>query len=86
MVLSKENVTEGTMSTEESMSIDERRKYLKKMQKRYRKANYQEKGMLLDEMAAMTELHRKSLVRLMNGSLDRKARRKQRGWKSTPVR
>ncbi len=32
-VLSKENVTEGAMSTEESMSIDERRKYLKKMQK-----------------------------------------------------
>ncbi len=67
------------MSTEESMSIDERRKYLKKMQKRYRKANHQEKGVLLDEMMAVTELHRKSLVRLMNGSLARKVRRKQRG-------
>ncbi len=67
------------MSTDESMSIDERRKYLKKMQKRYRKANRQEKGKLLDEMVVVTELHRKSLLRLMNGSLARKARRKQRG-------
>jgi len=79
MVLSKENVTEGAMSTEDSMSIDERRKYLRKMQKRYRKAKHQEKGELLNEMVVVTELHRKSLIRLMNGSLARKARRKQRG-------
>jgi hypothetical protein len=67
------------MSTEEKMSIDERRKYLRQMQKRYTKAGRKEKGQLLDEMEAVTELDRKSLIRLMKGDLKRKARRKQRG-------
>jgi hypothetical protein len=69
----------GKMSTEEKMSIDERRKYLRQMQKRYTKAGRKEKGQLLDEMEAVTELDRKSLIRLMKGDLKRKARRKQRG-------
>jgi hypothetical protein len=30
-------------------------------------------------MEAVTELHRKSLIRLLNGSLERKPRRRQRG-------
>ena len=67
------------MSAEDKMNIDERYKYLRRMQKRYKKANLKEQGRLLDEMEAMTELHRKSLIRLMNGSLQRKSRRKQRG-------
>jgi hypothetical protein len=70
---------EVIMSTEDKMNIDERYKYLRRMQKRYKKANWKEQGRLLDEMEAMTELHRKSLIRLMNGRLERKPRRKQRG-------
>jgi hypothetical protein len=80
IVLSKENVTEGTMSQEERMTIDERRKYLQRMRVRYWQAkNKTERSRLLDEMEAVTELHRKSLLRLINGELARKPRRKQRG-------
>jgi hypothetical protein len=61
------------------MTIDERRKYLGRMKKRYVKASRKEQGQLLDEMEAVTELHRKSLIRLMNGSLERQPRRGQRG-------
>jgi hypothetical protein len=67
------------MSHEDEMSIDERRKYLDKMQRRYREAGRAEKGVLLDEMRAVTGLHRKSLVRLMNMPLVRKKRCRQRG-------
>jgi hypothetical protein len=70
---------EETMTTEENMTINERRKYLRKMKTRYVKANRQERSYLLDEMTAVTGLHRKSLIRLMHGSLARKPRRKQRG-------
>lgn len=67
------------MSKEEKMTIDERRKYLRKMQKRYRKANRKEKGQLLDEMEQVVELRRKYLIALMKGDLKRKRRSKQRG-------
>ena len=67
------------MSSDDKMSIEERRKYLRRMKKRYTQATRKERGQLLDEMEAVTELHRKSLIRLMNGSLERKPRRKQRG-------
>lgn len=68
------------MSYEERMNIDERRKYLHKMRMRYWQAkSRKERSALLDEMAAVTELHRKSLIRLINGELARKPRRKQRG-------
>jgi len=67
------------MSIDEKMTIDERRKYLKKMQKRYREANRQEKSKLLDEMEMVTELHRSSLSRLLKSDLERLPRRKQRG-------
>jgi hypothetical protein len=66
------------MSVEDKMTIDERRKYLKKMQERYLQADRKERGQLLDEMEAITELHRKSLIRLMKGSLERRPRRRQR--------
>ncbi len=69
------------MSDEEKMTINERRKYLRRMQKRYRKAGRREKGQLLDEMEYVTELHRKYLVELLKGDLQRKPRRKQRGRK-----
>jgi hypothetical protein len=67
------------MSIEDRMTIDERRKYLRKMQERYLQAGRKERGQLLDEMEAVTELHRKSLIRLMRGNLTRRPRRKQRG-------
>jgi hypothetical protein len=68
------------MSIEEEMSVDERRKYLHKMRIRYWQAQSRtERSQLLDEMEAVTELHRKSLLRLIHGELARKPRRKQRG-------
>ncbi len=67
------------MTTEEAMTIDERRKYLTKMQARYRTANQQERTRLLTEMEMITGLHRKSLIRLMaQSSLRRILRRTQR--------
>ena len=66
------------MPDEEKMTIDERRKYLRLIQDRYLKARKLERGRLLDEMEATTGLHRKSLIRLMSGSLERKPRQKQR--------
>ena len=67
------------MSSEEQMTIDERRKYLRIMQPRYQAANRAEKGCLLAEMAAVTGLHRKSLVRLLGGDLQRRTRTRERG-------
>jgi hypothetical protein len=67
------------MSTEEQMTIDERYKYLCCMSKRYRQAGRKQRGHLLDEMQAVTGLHRKSLIRRINGSLTRRPRRRQRG-------
>lgn len=67
------------MSYEEKMSIDEIRKYLHKMRFRYWKASKKDKGRLLDEMEAVTRLHRKHLIRLITGKLERKKRSKQRG-------
>ncbi len=67
------------MPNEEKMTIDERRKYVRLMRRRYLKGSKRERGRLLDEMEAVTGLHRKSLIRLMSGSLERKARRKERG-------
>lgn len=68
------------MPTEEQMTIDERRKYLKLMQRRYHRAKRPEQGQLLDEMLAVTGLHRKSLIRLLHAeSLDRRPRPRQRG-------
>lgn len=67
------------MPNEDEMTIDERRKYLRKMKKRYTHTHRKGRGQLLDEMEAVTGLHRKSLIRLMRGSLERKPRRNQRG-------
>ena len=67
------------MAADDPMTVDERRKYLRQMQKRYRKASRKERTGLLDEMEAVIHLHRKSLTRLVNGDLGRKARSRQRG-------
>jgi hypothetical protein len=67
------------MPAEAKMTIDERRKYLMRMRLRYVQANRRERSRLLDEMEQVTELHRKSLVRLMKATPVRKARVRQRG-------
>jgi hypothetical protein len=67
------------MSIDDEMTIDERRKYLRKRQKQYAKADRVEKGRLLDEMEQVTGLHRKYLIHLLGGDLKRKPRRRQRG-------
>ena len=68
------------MSETEQMSINERRKYLHKMRIRYWQVKTKkERNALLDEMQAVTRLHRKSLIRLIKGELARKPRRQQRG-------
>ena len=71
------------MPTDERMTINERRKYLKVMRPRYQKAGRKEKQHLLTEMEAVTGLHRKSLVRLLRHPdvLERKPRKRQRGRK-----
>lgn len=66
--------------TDDIMTITERRKYLTKMQARYRQATQQERSRLLTGMEAVTSMHRKSLIRLMGQrSLHRTSRRGQRG-------
>jgi len=67
------------MPDDESMTIDERRKYLRRMKRRYEQGTKKERGKLLDEMEAVTGLDRKTLIRLMKGPLTRKRRLKQRG-------
>ena len=67
---------------EERMNIEERYKYLRMMQPRYRKAGRKEKGRLLSDMQQMTSLHRKYVIQLMNGPPPhRKKRRRHRGRK-----
>jgi hypothetical protein len=67
------------MPKEEKMSMDERFKYLRLVRKRYVRAGKLERGQLLNEMQPVTGLHRKSLIRLMSGNLERKRRQRQRG-------
>jgi hypothetical protein len=70
---------EGTMNVEDEMTFDDRYSYLRRMRTRYKVADRKVRGQLLDEMEAMTGLHRKSLIRLINGSLERKRRCRERG-------
>ena len=58
------------------MTVDERRKYLRVVVPRYARAGRSERSALLTEMAAVTGLHRKSLLRLVHGpSLERAPKR-----------
>lgn len=69
----------GSMQTEDEMTINERRKYLKRMKPLYVKASKAERGKLLDQMHEVTGLHRKSLLRLLHASsFARKPRQRQR--------
>ena len=63
------------MPTTDEMTLDERRKYLKRMKPRYTAADREERSRLLTEMEQVTGMHRKSLTRLLHaGSLERKKR------------
>lgn len=66
------------MATLETMTIEERYKYLRLIQARYRQAGRETKKRLLDEMEAFTGLHRKSLIRRLQGSLIQKSRTRER--------
>lgn len=67
------------MPRADEMTIDERRKYVKLMALRYQKAKRNERSQLLTEMEQVSKLHRKHLIRLLNGeSLERKKRQTPR--------
>ena len=67
------------MATDNEMTIDERYKYLRIMREEYEKADRRGRGLLLDQMEKVTNLHRKSLVRLMKHPPVRQPRQQQRG-------
>ena len=68
------------MPTEDQMTVNERRKYLKLMKPLYAKADRSEQSRLLTEMEQVSGLQRKSLLRLLHAqTLERKKRRKGRG-------
>lgn len=69
------------MSTKEKMDIEERYKYLRIMQERYKRvAQRQEKQALLDEIEQVTGLHRKHLITLLKQQkIERQPRRRERG-------
>lgn len=67
------------MPKEEQMTINERRKYLRLLKPRYERADRVVRGLMLEEMQAVTGLHRKSLIRLMGSDLKRKPRHRHRG-------
>jgi len=54
------------MPIDDKMTVNERRKYLKLMTVRYAGASRTGRGALLSEMAAVSGLHRKSLLRLLH--------------------
>lgn len=66
------------MAAEDKMTIDERFKYLRLAREQYKSSDRKKRSQLLDQMEAITGLHRKSLIRHMNGSLKRKPRLRQR--------
>jgi len=73
------------MAETEPMTINERRKYIHKIWGRYRDSSKQEKSQLLDEAEKVTGMHRKSIVRLLNGRLSRKPRHRERGKSYGPI-
>jgi hypothetical protein len=66
------------MTTEEKMTLDEVYKYLRLMKPRYLQADRAGKSALLDEMEMVTGRHRKSLIRRLGGSVQRRSRAHER--------
>ena len=69
----------GAISFENRMTIDERRRCLTRMQERYLQAGRRERVQLLDEMEAITELHRNGLIGLSRDNPTRRPCRRLRG-------
>jgi hypothetical protein len=67
------------MPAEDKTTINERRRYLMRVRLRCVQASRNERSRLLNEMEKVTELHSKSLVRLMNAELVHNSRQRQRG-------
>ena len=67
------------MGEPESMSLPERYKYLRLLQPTYLAANRRGRSQLLNEAQRVTKLHRKSVIRLLRGRLQRRPRTRQRG-------
>lgn len=69
------------LDNDAAMTLDERRKYLRRLQARYWAADRAGRGQLLSEMEWTTGLHRRSLVRLLAptgpGQADRLSRRRR---------
>ena len=65
------------MAIKEKMNMNERFKYLRMMKERYEQADRQMRELLLDEMEMMTSLHRKYLIKRMNGSAPYRRRRRR---------
>ena len=65
--------------TTEKLDLEERLKVLRIQQSAYRKATRTEKGRILDALETATGLDRKTIIRRLNGSCQRKRRRKERG-------
>lgn len=61
------------------MTLEERLKYLRILRARYQQADRQTKTALLDQMVAVTGLHRKSVLRQLGGDLQRHPRSMERG-------
>ena len=64
---------------EETLSIDERLKLLRRQREAYRQADKAEKGRMLDTLQEMLGLRRETIIRRLNGRCERKRRRRQRG-------
>ena len=68
------------MPGDDRMTVDERRRYLKRMHGRYWAQDRKGRSRLLDEMELYTGMHRKSLIRLLRADgLQRHPRRGGRG-------
>ena len=56
------------MAETDPMRVSERRKYIHKIRGRYRDSTRQEERLLLAEALKVIGLHRKSIVRILNGT------------------
>ena len=67
------------------MSPQARREVLKAVRPRYRKANRQEKKLILDEFVAVTGYHRKYAIQLLNHGAPATTRERRRRQRTYPV-
>ena len=66
------------MPADVHMTLDERRKCLRRIQTTYRQADKKRRGEMLTYLEQQTELDRKTLVRLLGGDLERHPRQTKR--------